>query len=115
FFYQDRMYSAMGEQLTCVNPRTGEVTWKEALYTPAAKKEVLDSVLTPPVLVNGKVFLGSIKGDVFCLAADSGKKLWKVHIGEPIVFQPAVVQGRVYAATSKGSLYCLETADEADD
>ena len=76
---------------------------------------MLDAVLTPPVVVNGKIFLGTAAGEVLCLAADSGKKLWSAQVDEAIVFQPAVAQGRIYVATAAGSLICLETGDDKDD
>jgi Ca-activated chloride channel family protein len=115
FIFKDRLYSAMGDTLKCVDPRTQAVLWKKALHQRPEQAEVLDSVLTPPALVNDKVFVGSILGDVHCLSAEDGEVLWSARIGEPIVFQPAVARGRVYAATYQGSLVCLETGDAADD
>ncbi len=76
---------------------------------------MLDSLLTPPATVNGKLFVGTRDGRVLCLDAASGETLWSVTVGEPIVFQPAVAQGRVYVPTYHGSLYCLETEDAQDD
>jgi outer membrane protein assembly factor BamB len=76
---------------------------------------MLDSVLTPPAIVNGKVFVGSAFGEVFALSAQTGDVLWKVNVGEPVVFQPTVAGGRVYAASSSGSLFCLNTGDVRDD
>jgi Ca-activated chloride channel family protein len=111
----DHLYSAMGDTLKCVDLKSEKVVWT---LDPTAKKdkgELLDAVLTPPAVVNGKVFLGTAAGEVLCLSADTGKKLWGANVGEPIVFQPAVAKGRVYVATSAGSLICLETDDERDD
>lgn len=75
---------------------------------------MLDAVLTPPAVVNGKLFLGTAAGEVLCLSADTGKKLWSVAVGEPIVFQPAVANGRVYVSSSNGTLFCIETGDATD-
>jgi outer membrane protein assembly factor BamB len=71
--------------------------------------------LTPPAAVNGKLFVGTAAGEVLCLSADKGERLWSANVGEPVVFQPAVARGRVYVATSAGSLICLETGDAKDD
>src|SRR5262249_55862087 len=79
------------------------------------QKAVLDSLLTPPVLVNDKVFVATLDGDVCCLSTESGKMLWKANVDEPVLFQPAVVNGRVYISTASGVLYCLETGDVKDN
>jgi hypothetical protein len=50
----------MGDTLLCVDPRTGKARWKKGVgELEKEKKPLLDSVLTPPALVNGKVFLGT--------------------------------------------------------
>jgi Ca-activated chloride channel family protein len=115
FAAHGRLYSGMGAQLRCVDPVGDAVVWERSLSRDGGADPVLDSALTPPALVNGKVFLGTIHGEVICLAAHSGDVLWRADLGEPVVFQPAVAGGRVYAPTSQGSLFCLETGDPADD
>ena len=89
--------------------------WKRVLHEHTGQTELLDSTLTPPAIVNGKVFLGTLGGEVFCLCAWSGDHLWSVRVGEPVLFQPAVARGRVYATTQAGNLFCLETGDPDDD
>jgi outer membrane protein assembly factor BamB len=115
FVWRDRLYSALGDALHCVDPESRAPYWKRTLHERPAGKELLDGTLTPPVLVNGKVFLGTLDGDVFCLSAEGGDVLWSVRVGEPIVFQPAVARGRVYVPTQAGNLYCVETGDDGDD
>lgn len=113
--FRDRLYTAMGDTLACMDGRTEKVLWKKRLSSGKDPKELLDAVLTPPVLVNGKVFLGTAAGEILCLSADTGALLWSANVGKPIVFQPAVAKGCVYVATTKGSLICLETGDQRDD
>jgi hypothetical protein len=38
---------------------------------------VLDNPLTPPVVVNGKIFVGTILGEVCCLSAETGGMPWR--------------------------------------
>ena len=71
--------------------------------------------MSPPALVNGKMFLGAADGSLICLSADSGEILWRVAVGEPISFQPAVAEGRGFVSTESGSLFCIETGDPNDD
>jgi outer membrane protein assembly factor BamB len=114
FVYRRRLFTAQGHSVHCADPSSREVYWKRELYGDAGK-EILDNPLTPPALVNGKLFLGSMRGEVCCLAADTGEILWREELGEPVVFQPAVAGGRVYIATACGNLFCLETGDAGDD
>jgi outer membrane protein assembly factor BamB len=115
FLWRGRLYSALGNTLHCVDPETRAPYWKRTLDDGAGPAELLDGVLTPPAIVNGKIFLGTLDGAVCCLSAWSGNLMWSVRVGEPVLFQPAVARGRVYAATQRGSLFCVETGDSGDD
>jgi outer membrane protein assembly factor BamB len=115
FLWHGRLYSALGDALHCVDPDTGAPHWKRTLGERPSQQELLDGALTPPTVVNGKVFLGTLDGDVCCLSAWSGDQLWSARVGEPILFQPAVANGRVYVPTQAGNLFCLETGDPNDD
>jgi outer membrane protein assembly factor BamB len=110
-----RLYTAMGDTVKCIDPRTEKVLWKRPVRDKAEKGPLVDSAVTPPAVVNGKLFVGTTRGQVICLAAASGQVLWTATVGEPVQFQPAVVGGRVYVSTSTGSLFCLETGDPRDD
>src|SRR5262249_23061679 len=111
-----RLYAAHGDTVSAADPRSDHIHWKKTLGpAPGQGEELLDSPLTPPAVVNGKLFLGSAHGAVHCLSAGTGEELWSVAIGEPVVFQPAVAGGRVYVGTDAGSLICFETGDPGDD
>jgi outer membrane protein assembly factor BamB len=112
-FWRGRLFSALGAALHCVDAATREPSWKKTLREGLA--ELLDGLITPPVVVNGKVFVATFDGEVCCLSAGTGDLLWSVPVGEPVLFQPAVAHGRVYATTQVGSLFCLETGDPDDD
>jgi outer membrane protein assembly factor BamB len=90
------------------------VLWSRDLRE-ARKAAGIDDVLTPPAIVNGKVFVGTASGDVYALSEKTGDVLWKVELGESISFQPTVANGRIYVGTDRGSLFCLLTGDAADD
>jgi Ca-activated chloride channel homolog len=113
FAFAGRLYSSLGEGVHCLDPDGGAVVWKAGLYESGG--EVFDNVLTPPALVNGKLFAGSIRGELFCLDAGSGEVRWRAALGEPVLFQPAVVRGCVFVPTARGSLFAIETGDAADD
>ena len=116
FVSKSRLYTAQGDSVSSADTRSDQVYWKKKLGRPAQEEaELLDSPLTPPAIANGKLFFGSVTGEIHCLSAGSGEELWTVPTGEPIVFQPVVAGGRVFVGTDSGGLICIETGDENDD
>ncbi len=80
FVYRRRLYSAMGDTLPCVDPKTEKVVWKRTIRPNSAEREnkLVDHLMTPPALINDKVVLGTTFGEVLCLSAQSGEVLWTV-------------------------------------
>ncbi len=125
FVSKSRLYAAHGATVTAADTQSEQIFWKKNLKFGAgaaaadgdadADAAILDSPFAPPVIVNGKLFIGSTSGDIHCLSAESGETLWTVPVGEPIVFQPAVAGGRVYVGTDSGSLISFATGEPADD
>jgi outer membrane protein assembly factor BamB len=116
-YYKGRLYSSMGDTLLCVDPKTEKIVWQKQFQPKKEKTQevLLDATVSPPSLVNDKVFVATGYGDIVCLSADNGEMVWKANIGESVVFQPAVADGRVYVGTESGNLYCVETGDPKDD
>jgi outer membrane protein assembly factor BamB len=114
FVVNGRLYSSMGDTTQCVDAASGRVLWSRNLRD-VRRPGYPDDILTPPAVVNGKLFVGTRWGWVYALSAETGEVIWKVDIGEPVSFQPAVAMGRVYVGTDRGSIFCLETGDPRDD
>jgi outer membrane protein assembly factor BamB len=77
-----------------------------------------------PILVGGKVlFMDGIDGKevIHCLAADTGKEIWRAEVGPMVEFQNAYGEGprctplvdgdRVYAQSCGGEFRCLSLKD----
>jgi Ca-activated chloride channel family protein len=114
FIYKDNLVSSMGDEIKCVDPKTEKVIWKHSVRDAKDKGPLVDAALTPPAVVNGKLFIGTTAGQIICLNAESGAELWRATVGDPILFQPAVAHGRVFVGTGNGKIYCIETGDESD-
>src|SRR5262249_30867212 len=108
FIHKGNLVSSMGDPLKCGDPKTQKDLRTKELRPKKDNEPLVDSAVTPPAVVNGKLFVGTSKGEVICLLADTGEELWRATVGEPIVFQPAVAHGRVYVSSSNGTLYCIE-------
>jgi outer membrane protein assembly factor BamB len=115
FLHRGRLYAAHGDTVSCADPNSDRVYWKRTIGGSAPDETLLDSALTPPSIAGGKLFLGSLEGEIHCLCAESGELLWSIPIGEPVVFQPAVAKGWVYAGTDSGTLVGFATGDPTDD
>jgi len=114
FVDHGRVFSSMGNAVICTDAESGKVLWTRT-FDPDKTRAQLDSSLTPPAIVNGKVFVASIFGEVLALSAQTGDTLWSVDIGEPVAFQPVIARGRVYVATNNGSVFSFDTGDARDD
>jgi Ca-activated chloride channel family protein len=112
FVDNGRLYSAMGDTARSVDPGTGKVIWAQKVQAPKALRDA--PMLTPPAIVNGKLFVGSSAGEVYALSEKGGEILWKADLGEPVSFQPSVANGHLYVTTDRGSLFCLNTGDARD-
>jgi outer membrane protein assembly factor BamB len=66
-------------------------------------------------VVNGRVYVGTGKGTLHCLAADSGKENWRFETKDAITAAPAVSAGKVFVSSNDGRLYALnaDTGTEA--
>jgi outer membrane protein assembly factor BamB len=83
----------------CYDARSGKRIWLERL----------DDVhfYASPLLINGKVYAVSDKGDVFVFAAESKYELLATNsLGEIVRATPAVADGRLYIRGER-SLFCI--------
>jgi outer membrane protein assembly factor BamB len=65
------------------------------------------AVVSSPSAADGRVYVGSLSGSVYCLNARSGSLIWSFGTGGGIESSPAVVNGAVYVVSDDGYLYCL--------
>lgn len=107
-------YSNSGNMLQCTDIHTNEIIWKKK-YKVENEEKLGWIALTPPAVVNGKMFAGSMTGELLCVDVRNCNPVWSYGIKEAVLFQPAIAKGRVYFGTQQGSIYCIETGDEKDD
>ncbi len=58
-------------------------------------------------IANGRVHIGTAKGILHCITADSGKELWHFDTKDDITAAPAVTATMVYLSSNDGRLYAL--------
>ena len=96
----------------CLDRATGAVRW--AFNDGGRMKDVFSS----PCVADGKVYIGEgfhqhSDCKLYCLDADSGKKLWQVQTGSHTESSPCVVDGKAYFGAGDDGLFCVVAATGA--
>jgi outer membrane protein assembly factor BamB len=69
------------------------------------------TVVAPPVVANGFVYVGSADSTVYCFDCATGTKVWGFAAGGETASSPAVIDDRVYVGSEDGYIYCLDASD----
>jgi outer membrane protein assembly factor BamB len=77
----------------------GEVVWKYKARGP---------IWGTAQLVDGRVIFGDKAGWIHAIAAEDGRSISELKIGDNINATPAVLNGRIYIGAFNGKLYCLK-------
>jgi outer membrane protein assembly factor BamB len=68
-----------------------------------------DNAYSSPAVVNGRVFVGSDNGGIYCLNATSGGWIWNYTTG-PVWSSPAVAGGIVFVGSFDDNVYALNSS-----
>jgi hypothetical protein len=63
-----------------------------------------------PIVAEGKVFIGTLRGKLHALDAESGKTVWSFTAGGAILHSAAAADGKVFFGCADGGIYALNTA-----
>jgi outer membrane protein assembly factor BamB len=89
-----------GRQVSCIDIQSGKAVWVHR-----ADGEIWSSTL----VADGKVYVGSLRGDFWTLAAGRELKvLSRVDLGEPVHATPTAANGTLFVGT-KSRLFALTT------
>jgi len=70
--------------------------------------ETEDSIWSSPAIVRGKVFIGSLDHNIYCLDENNGKLVWLYKTEGWVISSPAVADGKVVVGSLDGYIYCLD-------
>jgi outer membrane protein assembly factor BamB len=71
-------------------------------------------VTAEAAIADGRVYIGTGKGTLHCLAANTGKELWHFDTKDAITAAPAVRGAGVYVSSNDGRLYALNADSGAE-
>jgi len=58
-------------------------------------------------VVNDKVVVANMRGDLALVNLSDGKLVWSYEVGSQIISNPAVAGGRIYVGAQDGNVYCF--------
>lgn len=93
------MYCAAGRFVRCISMRDGENTWSVKLPDVVGRQI--------PSIADGKLFVPSIKGRIFCLRINDGSLRWAFR-GETIATTPVSILGDLACVCLDGQLHLLD-------
>jgi outer membrane protein assembly factor BamB len=68
-----------------------------------------DRIVSSPVWSDGVVYFGGDDGNIYAVAAETGRQIWKQATGGPSPSTPAVIDGTLYVVSYDGKLYALNS------
>ena len=102
--------------VSCYKQSTGEPVWK--FKAGDGKKHLIDDKLkddggfwASPIVFNGRVYIGSEDGYLYCLTADEGKLVWRYKARGAIWGTSPIVDGRVVFGDKAGWMHILNAED----
>lgn len=84
-------------------------TWASQPWTWTAPHGA--QLVASPVVADGVAVVAAMDGNVYGLAATSGRLLWQFSAADGVQGTPAVLNGKVFVASLDGKLYALHLAN----
>jgi eukaryotic-like serine/threonine-protein kinase len=99
-------FSSVGA-VYCLDRLTGKELWK---FDDDGR---MQHMFSSPCLADGRLYIGdgmhqNFECKLYCLQADSGKKLWDFQVGNHVESSPCVANGKVYFGAGDDGVYCLD-------
>jgi len=95
----------------CLDATTGAQLWKtyaggvtKCLLGAGGYMSIEPPVRSSPMVLNNKVYVGALDGNLYCLDANTGTQIWKFITQGPIQGTPTIVNGMIYFDSETGGL-----------
>jgi outer membrane protein assembly factor BamB len=95
----------------CIDAATGTQVWKTSAGGIATGGPALlaggigySQLRSSPVVLNGRVYVGSLDGNLYCLDANTGTIIWKFTGVQPntVLASPTISDNAIYIASDRG-------------
>ena len=78
------------------------------VFDPLGRSSGWDYKQSSPVVVDGQVYVGSLDGNIYSLAADTGTINWTFKTGQKVRATPTLADGVLYIGSWDESMYALD-------
>ena len=107
--------------LYAADARAGAQTWRTDIGNSVARevREKLTTDTNPtgwdykqssPIVADGVVYVGSLDGKIYALAADTGRIIWTFVTGGKVRATPVIVDGTIFIGSWDKCFYALDAA-----
>jgi outer membrane protein assembly factor BamB len=103
---RDTLYFGAGSGVYALNAVTGAKRWATTLE-PMEELEIVSSPAIGGPAGDEVLYVGSLAGNVYAVAADDGANLWSYATADFIYGSGAIAQGKVYIGSADGFLYAF--------
>ncbi|TWU38290.1 outer membrane protein assembly factor BamB family protein [Novipirellula artificiosorum] len=100
-------FGSNGGVLYALNEADGSLSWQTSLD--AVEKRARKQ-FTVPLVIDGKLYVGSANKCFYCLDANSGKVLWETELTDWIRSKPVMTSEGLVVASVDGTVTCLSTS-----
>ena len=66
-----------------------------------------------PIVAGGRVYVGTLKGVLHAIDAETGRDAWTFRAGGPIHHACAAADGKVFFGSADGKVYAVNAADDS--
>jgi outer membrane protein assembly factor BamB len=103
-FHHDAAHSGYTESKMPANP---ELIWQ---FDTSG-----NHVASTPIVVDGRLYVGSDNGNIYCLNASTGTKLWvNIYVNDSVTSSLAIADSRVYFGSRNFNVYCLDALNGSE-
>jgi eukaryotic-like serine/threonine-protein kinase len=104
-----------------VEAGTGKQVWRTDIHNFSANEArenpglipdptIFDYKQSSPVASEGRLYVGSADGNVYALAADTGRIMWSFKTGQKVRATPTLHNGVVHIGSWDGTVYALDAS-----
>jgi outer membrane protein assembly factor BamB len=106
------LYVTAGKALYSVNTRDllTRIQNKDASVKLSKLLNTGGDLWSAPLFANGKVYVGSLDGNLYAVDPSTGNEEWRFSTGKGVVTRPELNSGTIYAGGFGGKLYAVDAS-----